>query len=274
MILGLSAATAAVAATGAVSSFAWFVGSYSVTAKDMTIKAITNEAFLQIKQSEQVWTDTSKTYTEAVALYTSRSVSPTVPTKTVVTKGATTFTAYDGADAPCWAYGAASAKDDEAVDSNGYYDVTDEANDWSATESEITNGYTLYNKFTLRLRPVTNTTSSTVATVKELTASVAWATDPTGDSNNLKNAVRVLIWNETDSKGVVYTPGTANTTDLLSSNKMKSVTDGSEDRDIQVWVYFDGTANDCYSDNIPSVETDNSYSVKITFSVKDATHDA
>ena len=48
-IMGLSAATALVAATGAVSSFAWFAANSSVSATGMVVKANASDAFLQIK---------------------------------------------------------------------------------------------------------------------------------------------------------------------------------------------------------------------------------
>ncbi len=286
MIIGLSAATAAVAATGAVSSFAWFATNNTVSATGMTIKASANEVYLQIN-TDNSWTGTGayRTVGATVANATLTAVHPVEgwddakKSVKVDTDGGMTSYKGDGTETkfPAWVSATSASADSADKDTNPYTDKTTEANKESKEVTDSNNGYTLLNKFYLRLRPAE---SGTQPSVDNLTASVKWATTPTYSSDAIAASVRVLLWNSTDEVGAIYTPATSvdgtttsftetwtvNSANLLGTDKTM---EGSKDnpynaRLISVYVYFDGEDANCKSNNII---VDQSYSVNVHFSV-------
>ncbi len=286
MILGLSAATAAVAATGAVSSFAWFATNDTVTATAMSIKASTNEVYLQIN-TENVWTDANSSYRSANATVATDTVSAVHPVeayddakKSIKIGESGSMTSYkgDGTEVkiPSWVSATSADATTATKDSNPYNDRTTAAN--TVTTSSASNGYTLLNQFYLRLRPAD---SGTQPSVDNLNASVKWTTTPTLANDALAKSVRVLLWNSTDEVGVIYTPATAtsgesttltdawtvNDADLLGTGSTKmegKTTDNYNSRLISVYVYFDGEDENCKTNNI---KVDNTYSVEVSFKV-------
>lgn len=298
--MGLSAATAALAATGAVSSFAWFATNTNVTANGMVIKATSNEVFLQIKNSAATWSNTDAQTTAAALVGSQAILSPTHPVKSYDASKANEIAtddsglksyAGDGSETtqPNWVSATASSYNSATKNNEKYVDVSTAANTLAtktttegSSTTYTTNGYTLLNEFNLRLRPAE---SSNQPSVDWLTASVSWATTPTLSSDPIAASVRVLLWNTTDNVGAIYTPATSsdsdsavawtdNKADLLEANKTSSSTDltaswtaASTDnpvKNIYVYVYFDGEDSNCTSKNI---KTDNTYSVTVSFSV-------
>ncbi len=286
MIIGLSAATAAVAATGAVSSFAWFATNNTVSATGMKIKASANEVYLQINTSNN-WDDVNDAYRTKAASVGEATLSAVHPVKAWdadktsakvdTTDGMTSYKG-DGTETaiPNWVSATSASADSADKDDNPYTNKTTEAN--TATTSTSNNGYTLLNQFYLRLRPAE---SGTQPSVDNLTASVKWATTPTYASDAIAASVRVLLWNDTDDRGAIYTPATSgdgdstvfteawtvNGADLLGADtvKMEGATENPYNaRLISVYVYFDGEDARCKSNNI---KVNNSYSVNVDFSV-------
>ncbi len=283
-ILGLSAATAAVAATGAVSSFAWFASNDNVTANSMKIKASSNEVYLQINTAN-TWTDTNNAYRTAPASVTEATLSPTHAVeawdeskKSVDIDATGGMVSYKGDGTenkiPSWVSATSASATESKRDNNPYTDRTAAAN--TVTTSESNNGYTLLNQFYLRLRPAE---SGTQPTVNKLEASVEWATLPTLSSDAISGSVRVLLWNTTDSIGTIYTPAkttegtpaltqawTANTASLIGTSATWTAKKDSDynAKLISVYVYFDGADAACTSNNI---KVDNTYSVNVSFKV-------
>ncbi len=283
-ILGLSAATAAVAATGAVSSFAWFASNDNVTADSMKIKASSNEVYLQI-DTKNTWADTNNAYRAASASVTEATLSPTHAVeawdeskKSVDIDATGGMVSYkgDGTETkiPSWVSATSADATESKRDDNPYTDRTSAAN--TVTTSTSNNGYTLLNQFYLRLRPAE---SGAHPSVKKLEASVEWATLPTLSSDAISESVRVLLWNTTDNIGTIYTPAktsdstavltqawTANTASLIGSSATWTAKTDSDynAKLISVYVYFDGEDAACTSNNI---KVSNTYSVNVSFKV-------
>ena len=265
-ILGLSAATALVAATGAVSSFAWFAANSNVSATGMIVKANATASYLQIKSANQKfhsgdsdvddnWNNTQSDYKSAAADVGNGVLSPTSLVKSIASDKKSTEAWEKGQD-PKWAY-ATSDKVTSPDRKSDYEDKTDVAN------TAGNNGFTLLNEFDLRIRPVSTGEIQTKAGA--LTASVAWAGATPTDA--LAKAVRVFVYNATagDNKtGVLfsYANGTAWTT---STEKLADeMVGGATDKRIKVYVFFDGEDKNCFSNN---VDINVSYSVTVNFAV-------
>ncbi len=188
MILGLSAATAAVAATSAVSSFAWFAINDTVDATGMIIKADTSE-YLEIKNANTgatgVWGNTAASnqgVKTLKAVHLAKEGTQVSPATSPVTYSA--VTAYTDNDAThIWV---SSFSDDLNSATKGadasYTDVTTEADygygakDASSSDVYSKNVYTLVNDFDLRIRYSGDTTSTYT-----LSATVDWVSSVPSD---------------------------------------------------------------------------------------------
>ncbi len=243
--MGLSAATALVAATGAVSSFAWFAANSTVTATGMTIKANASDAFLQITTSAKDWNE-ADSFNSAAAVTASQMITPVQVYNAIENKKGTTYTG----GSPTWGAGYSNSVDSAAVNENGISAVT------------MGNSYALINDFKLRLRPAQN---GSQATAKKLAISVSWASDPTAN-DNLYKSVSVLVTNNAISKGQLFTisgTGTwAATTQTDSINVVENLT--NTEQIVKVYVFFNGDNENCMTKN---VVTDHSYSVNLSFSI-------
>ena len=253
-ILGLSAATALVAATGAVSSFAWFAANGSVTADGMNVKALSTTAYLQIKNSTATWS-TSENQVAASAVTGEATLNPTHIFKSLkVNSGATAdeTTPYDKGSTVVWA-SANSNKVTESTKDGHYTNVTQ-----TAAPAETQNGattYTLINTFNLRLRPNVGTDSQ--ATAGALTASVAFANK---SSDEIRKAVSVFV--TIDTKGMLFT----NDGTTFTATGDKQLVDQMTTTEVsaKIYVFFDGENAACFTNN---VNVNSAYSVKVTFSL-------
>lgn len=177
-IAALSAATALVGATGAVSSFAWFATNSHVTADGMTIKAESTNEFLEIKKAADTW-DNAKSNTSATFETEPKTLKPTSLVKEFNT---TTVEQYaDNGKSHAWVN--ATSNDVANGKKNGeYVDVTK-----LAETVGTSNQYTLIADFDLRLR---YTASMGEPEQYNLSAVVYWAN---GASDNLSKTVEVFM---------------------------------------------------------------------------------
>lgn len=276
MILGLSAATAAVAATGAVSSFAWFATNSEVAASGMSIKASTSQV-LEIKKADATtWAYSASTGVAA------KSLTPTyLAEKTTTVSGKPN--AYSSGAAHTWVESTASASNKSASDGD-YKDVTT-----AADATDDTNLYTLIADFDLRIRYVGDSTSS--YTIKAL---VDWAdTASTSDKQTitvdgtakdywLHNSARVFLVigsaETVGSQGNGFTFSSASDgasgdwSDTATSIKtdLKASNDGADGLGkgirVRAFFYFDGEDSNCFTDNATKTIVANTlYSFKLTF---------
>ena len=250
-ILGLSAATALVAATGAVSSFAWFAANGSVTANDMTVKALSTTAYLQIKNSTDEWT--TDNHTAASAVIKEATLNPThiFKTLTINTDKEDVTEDYDGGSTVKWA--SANSKNVGSSAKDGHY--TDVSSTADPAAANIATTYTLKNTFNLRLRP--NKAGAAQATAGALTASVAFVND---SPDEIRKAVSVFV--TIGENGMLFTNGGTTFTAQGNDNLMATMTATAVDA--KVFVFFDGENSACFTNN---VNVDSTYSVKVTFSL-------
>ena len=251
-ILGLSAATALVAATGAVSSFAWFAANGSVNASDMKVKALSTTAYLQIKNNGAQWT--TEDHTAASAVVKEAILNPTHIFKSLTINTGNTAdetTDYDGGSTVQWA----SANSNKVTDSkkDGHY--TDVSKTADPAAANIATTYTLKNTFDLRLRP--NKDGADQATAGALTASVAFAGE---SSDEIRKAVSVFV--AIDKKGMLFTNDGTTFTAKGDANLVDNMT--TKEVSAKVFVFFDGENTNCFTNN---VNVDSAYSVNVTFSL-------
>ncbi len=247
--MGLSAATALVAATGAVSSFAWFAANSTVTATGMTIIANASDAYLQIGNSAEDFADTSKSYNSAAATTASATITPVQAYKSI-DSSTHTGTAYDGGTV-AWGTGNSDYVDSAGVNDSGISSI-----------GEVTADYALFNDFKLRLRPATN---GTTPTAKSLSISVSWADTTNWSNDKLHNSVSVLVTNSTYSKGQLFTNNGETFTATAGTSAVKVVESLKDTvQAVRVYVFFNGDDENCKSSN---VITDKKYSVKLSFSI-------
>ncbi|MDY6101219.1 MAG: hypothetical protein SPI62_05070, partial [Candidatus Enteromonas sp.] len=117
-ILGLSAATALVAATGAVSSFAWFATNGSVSATGMAIKSKVTNNYLEIKHGTDADTDDKWLTTVAATSKVAKEVAPVHPVK-AFSPESKDITEYNGGETFSWV--TATSADANSYDKNGKY---------------------------------------------------------------------------------------------------------------------------------------------------------
>ena len=251
-ILGLSAATALVAATGAVSSFAWFAANGTVEANGMTIKALSTTAYLQIKNSEAVWSEGN--HTAANALTSEATLNPThiFGTLDVNPEGTDKTTDYVNGSSVKWA----SANSDKVTESTKVGHYTDVSGTADPDDANIATTYTLKNTFDLRLRPNSGATTSQ-ATAGALTASVAFANSSRDD---IKQAVSVFV--TIGEKGMLFTNNGTTFTATGNDNLVDTMTTTAVSA--KVFVFFDGENENCFTNN---VNVESAYSVNVTFSL-------
>ena len=180
MILGLGAATAAVAATASVSGFAWFAINDSVAATGMKITADTDK-YLEISKV------TAATYTPAwtnrvVTGYTpAKSLKPTTlaasatevkPTTTPATYSAfTAFTSGSSWNGHKWLSTASDSVDVSTKGTSKNYDDVTSVTDVVSTDDTnyANNKYALVEEFDIRVRYLGDKTSTYT-----LTATASW----------------------------------------------------------------------------------------------------
>ena len=254
--MGLSAATALVAATGAVSSFAWFAVNGSVTATGMSIKALSTNAFLQITSG--TFSDTAVQNTAAAVTTEAAELNPVALYKTVTINEGNTkdvTTAYDGGNTRAWVSGVSA--DVTSPTLNGHYTSVAE-NDVIGTSDNGHSTYALYSSFSLRLRP-NATDASAQPKASNLAASSVEFTDTNEDG--MKKAVRVLIILGNRSTLWSYSTGNwAKSGDDVLLDTMEA----PDTYKSKVVVFFDGDDSECFTNN---VVVNNSYTVKVTFTV-------
>lgn len=270
MILGLGAMAAATAAAGGVSTFAWFASNYTVSATGMTIKASSNNVYLQIKDSADNWSTTND-HLSATAKTGLATVSPTHVFKALTVNTGDTAdetTVYDGGTTYQWA----SASSDKVTDATrvGHYTNVTSVADPSGTASAATT-YTLINTFNLRLRPnldSTGTASSTQPKAKDLVASVEWANTMDFTKNPIAYAVSVLVFSgEAGELFTVNADGKFAMTTETNGKKLAASMEGNKtDVTCKVYVFLDGENANCKSEN---VLLDSEYSVNVNFTVVD-----
>ena len=263
-ILGLSAATALVAATGAVSSFAWFATNSQVTATGMVIKAESTNAFLEIKNGGDHWNEnTSNVTADAKG---NKTIKPT-SLVSAFNNGDKTVTAYeDGGGTHKWVSATASSVENGAATSD-FVDVTK-----AAEASDNTNLYTLISDFDLRLRYTAGMTKDNY----NLSAKVDWtASSTTTTKGALADSVKVFmviggVGKETlpesfaSASGKVFSARNgAWKTGKVLSNTFAANKEQKGTR-VRVFAYFDGQDAACTTVN---AVMESSYSFTITFSV-------
>ena len=269
-VAALSAATALVGATGAVSSFAWFAMNGTVTASGMHIKADSTNAFLEIKSSNANWPEGSSSLT---ASYSDdpKTLSPThliKKTEEITLKSLEGLT-YDSANGSEHSWVASTSNDANKYNSNGTYTVV-------TNEADSGLKYTLVASFDLRLRY----TESAKANTYKLNANISWANE---SELALKDAARVFmvisnsqdesieVNSSTASKGFVFDARTKagwgkeaealKTITISDSFKAKEDNKGTR---VSLFFYFDGEDEACTTANAVA---DSTYSIAATFSV-------
>lgn len=260
-ILGLSAATALVAATGAVSSFAWFATNSQVTATGMVIKAESTNAFLEIKNAGDNWKeDKSNVTADAKG---NKTIKPT-SLVSAFNNGDKTVTAYeDGGETHKWVSATASSVENGTATSD-FVDVTT-----AAEASDNTNLYTLISDFDLRLRYTAGMTTDNY----NLSAKVDWTAESTGGA--LADSIKVfMVIGEVgkealpesfaSASGKVFSArnGAWKTGKVLSNAFVAN--EGQKGTRVRVFAYFDGQDPACTTVNAVA---NSSYSFTITFSV-------
>ena len=260
-ILGLSAATALVAATGAVSSFAWFATNSQVTATGMVIKAESTNAFLEIKNATASWDNEHSNVTANVTGV--KTIKPT-SLASEISSNKETITAYaDDGKAHKWVSATASSVN-VGTATSVFEDVTA-----VAETTETTNLYTLISDFDLRLRY----TADMMKDNYNLSAKVDWTSESTGGA--LADSVKVFmvigdVGKETlpesfaSASGKVFSArnGAWKTGKVLSNTF--AANEEQKGTRVRVFAYFDGQDAACTTVNATA---DSSYSFTITFSV-------
>ena len=256
-ILGLSAATALVGATGAVSSFAWFATNGSVSATGLAIKSKVTNNYLEIKRGSDEDTNANWLTTVTAASTETKQVAPVHPVKEFSTEG-NTIKDYDGGNTLSWV--TATSADANKYDRNGVYSA--------ATVGKDGGDYALVETFNIRIRPGTEVLT---ATNLELSA-VAWSASSkiTGDAAKIAPALRVLAYNATEggtNSGTIWSYSTGSWSRVTTTTQYLSASFTSEQpQTINVYVYIDGEDTACTSNNA-RVGLSEGYSVDLTFSI-------
>ncbi len=303
MILGLSAATAAVAATGAVSSFAWFAVNDKVGTEAMTIKADSGQ-YLEIRS---VNADNSGTWARTAAAISGKKELKPVSIGKLSNGAFTAGTTWSGHN---WVNTSSDSVDDATKGTTATYtDVTSLTDVVSNNATDYKNNvYALVEEFDIRVRYLGDS-----STAYKLTANVDWASTPddasnkTNDTNTTKtnyylhNAARVYfvvgaVNDETDThakaidnnstgKDLATSHADAGTSgdwniksdatgltlvDSMTAKKSDSVKTGGDGLGngvrVRLYFYFDGEDANCFS----SAVLGSDYSIKVSFNVTKA----
>ena len=264
-ILGLSAATALVAATGAVSSFAWFATNSQVTATGMVIKAESTNAFLEIKNATASW-DNDHSNVTAAATQGTKTIKPTSLVSEITNENKEVTPYTDDGTAHKWVSATANSVD-VGTATSVFEDVTK-----VAEATDTTNLYTLISDFDLRLRYTAGMTKDNY----NLSAKVDWTTSSTTTTKGaLADSVRVFmvigkVGEEaipepfSSASGKVFSArnGAWKTGKVLSNAFVAN--EGQKGTRVRVFAYFEGQDAACTTVNAVA---DSSYSFTITFSV-------
>ena len=214
MILGLSAATAAVAATSAVSSFAWFAINDTVSATGMKIKADTDK-YLEIRKVTSADGTAAKAdWDDAVSVSydTAKSLKPTTLAKSVTAVSPATtpatystfeaFTSNASWNGHKWLSTASDSVDTASKGTNKTYsDVTSLTDVVSYDTTNYGNNvYALVEEFDIRVRYLGDSTSTYTLNAKAEWVDKAGIVDGTSDKYNdgtndwyLHNSARIFF---------------------------------------------------------------------------------
>lgn len=252
-VAALSAATALVGATGAVSSFAWFATNGNVSATGMAIKSKVTNNYLEIKNGAAE--DSNENWLTTVAAKSAlKEVAPVHPAKSFAEE-TKTYVEYDGGENLSWVV--ANSKDADKYEKDGDYS--------SVTMPAEGGDYALAETFNIRIRPGTETLTATNLAL----SSVAWSNSDeiTGDAAKIAPAMRVLAYNATVKRGTIfsYSNGTWARVETSAEYLNDSFT-SKQPQTINVYVYIDGEDKACTSNNA-RVGLADGYSVDLTFSI-------
>ena len=236
---------------------AWFAVNSSVTATGMSIKALSTNAYLQIKHSNTTAWSLNPHITAAAGDDTKEAtLNPTHIFKSLTVgegDASDTTETYSSGSTVVWA--TATSNDVTSAAKSGHYsDVTSVASP-NGTSNGVTT-YTLFNTFNLRLRP--NDSGSTQPKAGALTASVSFANTSTDE---IRKAVSVFI--VVGEKGQLFTNNGSAFSKSQGDDVLASEMTNTE-VNAKIYVFFDGENESCFTNN---VEVSSSYSVTVTFSV-------
>ena len=296
MILGLSAATACVAATSAVSSFAWFATSGTVSASGMKVKASADE-YLQIKYAYTGTSETpaTPTYPSTATSYfdwttstnknansynsvelnmaSAKVLKPTSLIKELETDNKTIKTDFANGDtAHKWvsAIGTSSVDGSKKAD-DVYTDITSTADLGEKEDTTSANGYTLVVDYDIRLLNLGDTTTN-----YDLKAAIDWTTpsSSTTEGFKLRKAARVFVMiGDNYDETITSTEGTEGYEFSYTSGSWTAATTIKEDLHanasdkgvrVRTFFFFDGEDAEAKTVNVVTTEI---YSYNITFSV-------
>ncbi len=273
MIIGLSAATAAVAATGAVSSFAWFATNNTVTATGMKVK---------IQSATTLLIDTSNTTNS-----TNGRLAGGASTKSLASDTDTIVSPVSTVDGTKWFSAKAKEADDGSAIDNSYEDVTNSKNN-----------YCLANTVYLQAFDAAKTAGDNVIPVSNIVIDSITVSYVTGDALNASFRVLTVIGEnkvfcgptsalEPTNKGVAsVTDGAATKNEIIYADVTAVGSDGKatiESNNVlvkgvtyntvytaNIYLYFDGEDEACKTDNIPDVDNLKNYTVTVSFSLVNA----
>ena len=253
-IAALSAATALVGATGAVSSFAWFATNGTVSATGMAIKSKVTNNYLEIKNGNADANNDENWLTTVAATGSLKEVAPVHPVKSFSVDDQKVVN-YDGGEELTWI--AANSKDASVAAKDGKY--------FAATVGNDGGDFAFVETFNIRIRPGTSVLTATNLAL----SSVAW-TDSTQIKDNaakIAPAMRVLAYNETAKVGTIfsYTTGSWAREETTAEYLNASFT-SEQVQNIKVYVYIDGEDQACTSNNA-RVGLATGYSVNLTFTI-------
>ncbi len=266
MILGLSAATAAVAATGAVSSFAWFATNATVTATGMKVK---------VQSASTLLIDTASTTNTAGRLANGLSSKAATTSTASETASISPVSTVDGTN---WFYAEAEKVSEKDAKKGSY----------KAVEDGKENKYYLANTFYLQNFDATKSTSD--STEKKLVIDKITLEYTTSDK--LGSSFRVLTVVEENKKvfcapavspapttggvkddtgaieAITYATSTysSNVATLTDNNELIADVTYNTVYTAKVYLYFDGEDTNCFTDNIPTTLSD--YTVSISFTLQ------
>ncbi len=273
-IMGLSAATALVAATGAVSSFAWFAVNSTVTAGSMVIKANSTDAFLEIKKGDGTTTwPTTGSATSVTVNNDAVKLSPTHVTSKATDESAkvTSFTDFtQGTEKHSWVYTVSN-------DADSYLGSGQTASyEYVTTTADKGNTYTLLTSFDLRLRY----TESAKDKSYTLSAAITWDSETSalgalGDSARVLMVIGGTESDKVQGNGYVFNArkkgndasgwnakgSVEQKIAILNNFKANKSNQGTR---VHLFYYFDGEDVACTTKN---AAVDSSYSITATFSV-------
>ncbi len=284
MLLGLSLATGAVAATSTVSSFAWFSMNTVVSATDMKVKAKAEGGIVIAAYNK---TKSSTTYSETTNPGTVTAAKFDAPVDTAFTNVATiqetatelypTSTASGLAN---WYHASSLAVNDYTAKSDSYetlgtkYDFQADGIAYDKTTKALQGQYYLLNKF--KIKATDESTYSLYMT--GITVSKTSPTSTTG-SEALNKALRIAI--KVDSNTYFFAPNyTSGTLYYYDGSKRASWTTNainfgttpnttistavtSSGIDVEAYLYYEGEDENCKSINAVNIDT---LTVNLTFS--------